>query len=107
MGGANSLSFQKAWKAQLRRHENAQSRIIEGTSGDDDNDNNDNDDDDDDDDNDNQTILLFIYFFNCLLLFGRLLKLSLSMEKDLPQCYLLSPDGNIEEVLVPFHCALK
>lgn len=44
--------------------------------------------------------------FNCSKS-AKLLKLSLSMEKDLPQCCLLSPDGKIEEVLVPFHCALK
>lgn len=28
-------------------------------------------------------------------------------DKDQPQCCLLCPDGKIDEVIVPFHCALK
>jgi len=48
-------------------------------------------------------------FMQCIFNSYRLLNMEgrSIIDKDLPQCCLLCPDGKIDEIIVPFHCALK
>lgn len=59
---------------------------------------------------------MIIDFFNIVLwisnhsvFLDRLLSLGtgLPIDKDIAQCCLVGPDGRIDEISVPFHCALK